>query len=326
MLVSVVIPCYNSSHTIREVVEQVTKVFQELEKYSCEFVLVNDSSKDHTFQVIQELCKTYTNVCGVDLMRNFGQHNALMCGLNYAKGDLILGMDDDMQTHPSEIPVLLAEMEKGYDVVYGIYKKHVNSPWKNFTSWVNRETSRILLGRPKNIISSNFWLIRRSVRDEVILFKNFNPYVDALFYRVTHNIGNVEVEHHKRAYGESNYTFKKMFGLWLSYLNYSVIPLRMVFFLGLFTSVIGIVAAVITVIRRLLDPTILVGWSSIICIIMIQFGLVMLCLGILGEYIGKLLLAVNAQPQYIVRTVAGLSEEDKNGQKDGADHSSLLTP
>ena len=225
-LISIVIPCYNSQATIRKVTEMVMEEFKKMPEYDCEFVLVNDGSpKDDTYGEIEKLGRDYPNVKGVNLLRNFGQHNALMAALHYTTGDYILGMDDDMQTHPSQISKLIHKMEEGFDLVYGCYPKKKNSFLKNLSSKLNEVSSRILLGRPKNIVSSNFWMITRQVRDEVIKYDSFNPYIDGIFYRTTHKIGNVEVEHFKREVGTSNYTLKKLMKLWLAYWNYSVIPL-----------------------------------------------------------------------------------------------------
>ena len=302
MLVSVVIPCYNSEQTIGRVVEMVMDEFTRLEGYECEFVLVNDNSRDGTFEAIRRLGETYANVHGISLMRNFGQHNALMCAMNYTSGDLVLGMDDDLQTHPSQISLLIRKMEEGYDLVYGIYKKHKNGMLKNLTSWFNKVSSDILLGRPKEIQSSNFWLITRAVRDEVIKYTSFNPYVDGIFYRTTHRIGNVVVEHHKREVGSSNYTFRKMLRLWMAYFNYSVVPLRLASYLGLGTACIGFIAGLVTVIRKLMDPGMTVGWASTVCILLVFFGLILLVLGIIGEYIGKIYLETKARPRYRIET------------------------
>ena len=306
MLVSVVIPCYNSEQTIGRVVEMVMDEFTRLEGYECEFVLVNDNSRDGTFEAIRRLGETYANVHGISLMRNFGQHNALMCAMNYTSGDLVLGMDDDLQTHPSQISLLIRKMEEGYDLVYGIYKKHKHGMLKNLTSWFNKVSSDILLGRPKEIQSSNFWLITRAVRDEVIKYTSFNPYVDGIFYRTTHRIGNVVVEHHKREVGSSNYTFRKMLRLWMAYFNYSVVPLRLASYLGLGTACIGFIAGLVTVIRKLMDPGMTVGWASTVCILLVFFGLILLVLGIIGEYIGKIMLTINNTPQYIIREKVNL--------------------
>ncbi len=306
MLVSVVIPCYNSEKTIKDVVEMTISEFDKLEGYECEFVLVNDCSQDGTFQEIKKLGEKYPQVHGINLIRNFGQHNALMCAMNYAKGKYILGMDDDFQTYPTQIPFLVHKIEEGYDLVYGIYKKRVNSPIKNFTSWLNKVTSRVLLGRPKDIVSSNFWIITDQVKDEVIKFPNYNPYVDAIFYRTTHNVGNVEIEHHKREYGDSNYTLWKLIKLWLAYFNYTVIPLRLVSVIGTVTAICGFIGVIVTVVKKLLNPVMTVGWSSIVSIMLFFFGMVLLVLGVIGEYIGDIVLAVNNAPQFIVRDKVNL--------------------
>ncbi|WP_273446564.1 glycosyltransferase family 2 protein [Thermophilibacter provencensis] len=305
-LVSVVIPCYNSERSIAEVVELTMAEFAKLDSFDCEFVLVDDNSSDGTFAEITRLCERYPNVHGLSLMRNFGQHNGLMCAMNHVSGDYVLGMDDDMQTHPSQIAPILAKMGEGYDLVYGVYRKSTNGSVKNLTSWLNKKTSRVLLGRPKDIQSSNFWCITRQVCDEVIKYKNYSPYVDGIFYRVTHNIGNVTIEHHEREYGQSGYTLKKLIKQWMAYFNFSVIPLRIASVIGVVSAVVGFVMALVTVIRKLLDPTMLVGWASTISLMVFFFGLVLMVLGIIGEYVGDLVLAVNGTPQYIVRKKVNL--------------------
>ena len=311
MLVSVVIPCYNSERSIREVVELTIQEFEALPDYTVEFVLVNDNSSDGTYSQIEALAKDYPNVHGISLMRNFGQHNALMCGMNYTHGDLILGMDDDLQTHPSQIPVILEKQREGYDLVYGVYDKSVNSAGKNLTSWFNRVSSRFLLGRPKEIHSSNFWLITDKVRREVIKYRNYNPYVDGLFFRTTHNIANVTIHHHKREFGSSNYTLRKMMKLWMAYWNYSVLPLRAASVLGSLTALIGFIAAIVTVVNKLVDPTITVGWSSTVSIMLIFFGFTLLVLGIIGEYIGEIVLSINQTPQFVIRDMVNVPDEDR---------------
>lgn len=311
MLVSVVIPCYNSEKSIREVVELTLKEFDAIDGYEVEFVLVNDNSRDRTYQQITALAKDYEQVHGISLMRNFGQHNALMCGLNYTHGELILGMDDDLQTHPSQIRKLLEKQREGFDIVYGVYEKSTNTAGKNLTSWLNKVSSRALLGRPKDIQSSNFWLITEKVRNEVIKYRNYNPYVDGLFFRTSHNIGNVTIQHHKREYGSSNYTFRKLLKLWMAYWNYSVLPLRTASVLGAVTAFIGFVAAILTVVHKLMDPTTTVGWSSTLSIMLIFFGFTLLVLGIIGEYIGEIVLSINQTPQYVIREMVNMKDEDR---------------
>lgn len=311
-LISIVIPCYNSQATIRKVVEMVMDEFKKMEQYECEFVLVNDGSpKDDTYGEIRRLGEDYANVKGVNLLRNFGQHNALMAALHYTSGDYVLGMDDDMQTHPSQITKLIHKMEEGFDLVYGCYPKKKNSFLKNLSSKINEVSSRILLGRPKDIVSSNFWMITRQVRDEVIKYDSFNPYIDGIFYRTTHKIGNVEVEHFKREVGTSNYTLKKLLKLWLAYWNYSVIPLRISSVLGGISAAGGFLAALCIIIYKMIDPTVVVGWSSTMCIVVVFAGLILMVLGIIGEYLGKMILILNRTPQFIVRETINIADKDE---------------
>ncbi len=308
MLVSVVIPCYNSQRSIGEVVSLTISEFDRLDGYECEFVLVNDGSPaDDTYGEICRLAQKYPNVHGINLMRNFGQHNAIMCGLNYAKGDLVLGMDDDLQNHPTQIPKLLAKMEEGdYDLVYGVFEEQKNSKVKTFTSWLNKVTARKMLGRSKDVVTSSFWLINRKLRDQVVRFRNYNPMIEALFSRMTDNVGCVVVEHHAREYGSSGYTLGKLVKLWLAYFNYTVLPLRAISGIGVVTAIVGFVFGIVTVIRKLIDPSILAGWASITSILLFFFGLVLLALGIIGEYVGDIVLSVNSTPQYIVRDTVNL--------------------
>ncbi|MCD8381611.1 MAG: glycosyltransferase family 2 protein [Clostridiales bacterium] len=317
MLVSIVIPCYYSEKTIRKVVEMVMAEFARNDGYTCEFVLVNDGSKDGTYAEIEKLAAEYPNVRGVNLMRNFGQHNALMCGLHYAVGDCVLGMDDDMQTHPSQIFRLIHKLEEGYDLVYGVYPERKNSAGKNLTSKINEVTSRIMLERPKGISSSNFWIITRAVQMETIKYDSYNPYIDGIFYRVTHNIGNVPVEHFKRESGVSGYTLRKLINLWLRYWNYSVIPLRVSFFLGVFSVFAGVIIAILVVINKMIYPDVAVGWSSTLCVVVLLFGLVLLVLGVIGEYLGKIILILNNTPQYIIRETVNMAGTTDFGEDHG---------
>lgn len=310
MLVSVVIPCYKSEKSIRKVVELTSGVFQSLPSYECEFVLVDDCSPDGTFSAICDLSREYDNVHGVTLMRNFGQHNALMCGMHHAAGDLILGMDDDLQTHPSQIPAILHKMEEGYDVVYGVFEETENGIIKNFTSWLNRVTAQMMLGRPKDIQTSSFWVITKQVKDQVVTFRNYNPYIQALFGRMTNRVGNVVIEHHKREQGSSNYSLGKLVRLWLAYFNYTVLPLRFISTVGMVTAALGFIAGIVVVVRKLIIQDVLLGWSSLTCIMLVFFGLVLLGLGIIGEYLGDLVLSANSTPQYIERDRVGFEESD----------------
>ena len=295
MLVSIVIPCYNSEHTIGEVVELAIEEFEKLDKYECEFVLVNDYSRDGTWKAIETLSDKYPNVKGINL---------------------IVGMDDDMQNHPSQIPQFLAKIEEGYDIVFGVFKQRKFSMIKNITGAISRYLLWHLLDRPKDIQMSSFWCCRKYVRDEVVKYDGYNIFLQVLFFRTTHNIANIEVEHFAREVGTSNYNFRRGLKLFMSCLNFTVIPLRAATFFGTIFSAAGFIGAIVVLIRKLLNPTIAIGWSSLMCAMLVLFGICFLMLGIIGEYIGKLILNINKTPQYVVRETRNIKAKDNEVTND----------
>ena len=307
MLVSIVIPCYNSEHTIGKVVELAIEEFEKLKDYECEFVLVNDYSRDGTWNAIHALAEKHPNVKGINLAKNFGQHNAIMAAMNHTEGDLIIGMDDDMQNHPSQIPLFLDKIQEGYDIVFGVFKERKFSAFKNLTGAVSRFLLWHLLDRPKDIQMSSFWCCRRYVRDEIVKYDGYNIFLQVLFFRTTHNIANIEIEHFEREVGTSN----KGLNLFLSCLNFTVIPLRVSTFFGTLFSAAGFIGAIVVLVRKLLDPTIAIGWSSLMCAMLVLFGIAFLMLGIIGEYLGKLMLNINRTPQYVIRDKANITSEEE---------------
>ncbi len=305
MLYSVVIPCYKSDQTIRKVVEQTMEKFQEMNRGDVEFVLVDDSSPDggKTVAALRGLVKDYTNVRVIELARNGGQHNAVMAGLNYAKGDAIIAMDDDGQTHPSQLPILLDELEKGYDIVYGYYKKKKESGFRQFGSWLNYMTTRILLNKPKELKTSSFWVIRRFVRDYAIEYHSSFTHLQGVFLRITRNISSVPVEHFKREVGTSTYTLKKLIQLYSNISGFSIVPLHMATVSGYVASGLGIILFLYAVIHKILHPATTLGWTSMMAAITFFAGLILLFLGMIGEYIGRLFLGQCNNPQYVVRQI-----------------------
>lgn len=314
MLLSIVIPCYRSAHTIGKVVEQSMEVIGKTEGLDCEFILVNDCSPDDTFQAIRELGEKYPNVKGINLAKNFGQHNAIMAGLHQAKGDYIMGMDDDMQTHPSQIPAFIEKMNEGYDVVFGIYKKRKFSFVKNFTSKIASFIVWHMVERPKGLEASNYWCCRKYVRDEIVKYGGYNLYLQILFYRTTSNIANIEIEHFSREEGSSNYNFRKAFRLFMSFMNYTVIPLRISEVMGVLFSIGGFIGAIAVLAQKLLNPDVAIGWSSLMCAMLLFFGINFLMLGVIGEYVGKMILNQNKTPQFVIRETVNVKKDGENGQ------------
>ena len=305
MLYSVIIPCYKSSQTIRKMVEMTSQELDRLGKHEYEFILVDDYSPDRgaTLAAIKSLADDYPFVKAVSLAKNSGQHNAIMAGLNQASGDYCIGMDDDMQTHPSQLVYLLEEIEKGYDIVYGYYPHKKHSSFRNFGSFVNYATVRILIGKPKDMKTSSYWVIRRFVRDYVVQYQSPYTHLQGLFLRTTRNISCIPIEHHEREVGQSGYTFKKLIQLWSNIMGYSVVPLRMATYFGYFFSLLSILGAIGVIIRKFMVPTMQMGWPSTMVAIFFSTGIILLFLGLIGEYLGRMFLGMNRQPQYVIREI-----------------------
>lgn len=301
-LVSFVIPCYNSSRTIGKVVEEISVTMEGLKQYDYEIILVNDSSPDDTFEVIRGICAGNEKVCGVNLARNFGQHAALMAGFHHVRGDIVVCLDDDGQTPAEEVGKLLAKMEEGYDVVYARYKHKKHSSFRNFGSKVNEMMARVMLGKPKDLYLSSYFAAKRFIVDEMIRYTNPYPYVIGLVLRTTKKIANADVNHREREIGTSGYTIGKLFALWFNgFTAFSIIPLRIATAIGALAAVAGFIYGTYTVIRKLVDPNVIIGFSSIMAAIMFTGGMLMLMLGIIGEYIGRVYISLNNSPQYVIR-------------------------
>ena len=311
---SIIIPCYKSSRSIRQVVELTSAELDRLGRTPYEFVLVDDCSPDEgaTLAELRALAEEYDYVTAVSLARNSGQHNATMAGLNTAKGDVFISMDDDLQTHPSQLHKLFDEYDKGYDIVYGYYPEKKHSPFRNFGSWVNYQSVRILIGKPKDMKTSSFWIIRKYVRDTVIDYKSQYTHLQGLFLRTTglDKISSVPVEHFDRVYGTSGYTLKKLIGLWSNIIGFSIVPLRIARNFGAIVAALGLIGAVFVFIRKLLVPSTAIGWSSTMVAIFFFSGIIMMFLGLIGEYIGRMFLNVNHYPQYVVREIYSHNTND----------------
>ena len=295
-------------------VELTAEEMTRLGRTPFEFVLVDDCSPDEgaTLAELKALANEYKYVKAVSLARNSGQHNATMAGLNEASGDVFISMDDDLQTHPSQLHKLFEEFDKGFDIVYGYYPEKKHSPFRNFGSWVNYQSVRILIGKPKDMKTSSFWIIRKYVRDTVIDYKSQYTHLQGLFLRTTglDKISSVPVQHFDRVYGTSGYTLKKLIGLWSNIIGFSIVPLRIARNFGAIVAALGIIGALIVFIRKLLVPATAIGWSSTMVAIFFFSGMIMMFLGLIGEYIGRMFLNVNHYPQYVVREIYSHNTSD----------------
>ena len=319
-LISFVIPCYRSASTLTGVVAEIKGSMELLQKegklYSYEVILVNDCSPDNTFEVIEKLCAEHKNICGVNLAKNFGQHGALMAGFHQVTGDVLVCLDDDGQTPADEVGKLLEKIEAGDDVVYASYAHKKHSLFRNFGSYVNEKMAQFLLGKPKELYVSSYFAARRFVVNEMLKYENAYPYVIGLVLRTTKKISNVSVNHREREIGQSGYTLGKLLALWFNgFTAFSTKPLRIATIGGSVFAVFGFLYGIYTVIKKFVNPAVPVGFSSMMSAIMFIGGVLMLMLGLIGEYIGRMYICMNNAPQFVVRDLIAITEDKTDAAK-----------
>ena len=301
---SLVIPVYNGSRTIGVLVEHTTKIFGST---SFEIVLVNDGSEDDSETVCAQLAEKFPEtVTFVHLSRNFGEHSAVLAGLTQARGGYVALMDDDGQNPPEEVVRMLDELKrKNYDVIYGHYIEKKHSWFRNAGSRFNNLIATLMLHKPKDLYLSSFKVMNRFLVNEIIKYRGPYPYTDGLIYRVTRNIGQIPVEHRASLSGPSRYTLRRLVRLWLNmFLNFSIKPLRISVYIGLFASCLSIVALLAILIDKLwITPNLTVGIPTVLGSVVFFSGIQLMILGLVGEYLGRLYLDQTGTPQYVVRYI-----------------------
>ncbi|MCM1232534.1 MAG: glycosyltransferase family 2 protein [Ruminococcus flavefaciens] len=301
-MISIIIPCYNSEKSIRIVVEEILDHLSS--RFDVRIILVDDYSKDLTWNVIVDICEQYKNVIGLHLAQNFGQQSARMAALPYIKGSYVVFMDDDGQHRPSAIISMIEELQKGYDIVYAYFKEKKEGRFKRFGSWVNYQMTEIVIKKPKDARTSSFFVVKSFVAEALKNYTSPFPYTFGYFMQITKNISSVEVDHQKRIAGTSGYSFKRLLHLWLDgFTGFSVLPLKISSWCGCFFAIAGFIYAIVIVIRKILHPEMAVGYASMIFFLLVIGGIILLMLGILGEYMGRVLITLNRVPQYVVRDI-----------------------
>ncbi|MBP5156873.1 MAG: glycosyltransferase family 2 protein [Treponema sp.] len=302
---SFVIPCYGSEKTVAHVVEGIVQTVADKNPY--EIVCVNDCSPDGVYSVLEGLAAENKCLKLVNLARNFGQHAAIMAGYHYVTGDIVINLDDDGQTDPRDCYTLIDALDEKTDIVYAKYPSKKESPFRLFGSWTAKKMSQWLCSIPKDIELNSYYACKRFVVDEMIRYENAYPYLAGLQVRATRQLGNVEVPHYEREYGRSGYSLRKLVALWMNgFTAFSVKPLRIATFIGAVTASLGFLYAVYTVIKKLLNPTVPMGYSSMMCALLFIGGMIMLMLGLIGEYIGRIYICLNKSPQYVVRNTVNI--------------------
>lgn len=309
--VSFVIPCYRSEHTLPHVILEIEDTMKGMESYEYEVILVNDCSPDRTWETICSLCESKKYICGINFAKNFGQHAALMAGLRSTSGDYVVCLDDDGQTPANEVGKLLAGLEEGYDAVYAKYEHKQHSAFRNLGSKVNERMTRIMLEKPAELYLSSYFAVKRFVVEDMIRYENSYPYVIGLVLRATRNITNVVVQHREREEGSSGYTLKKLIALWFNgFTAFSVKPLRIATGLGVFCACMGFLYGIYTIIKKLINPAVPLGFSSLMAALVFFGGMIMIMLGLIGEYIGRIYISMNNSPQYVIREQINRKQDD----------------
>lgn len=309
--ISVVIPCYQSEKMIEAVVEQVIETIVTRKEYDYEIILVNDGSSDNTWAVIRKLTEKSPHIAAINFAKNFGQHSALMAAYRKVTGDIVLGLDDDGEHNPKEMFQLIDKLQEGYDYVCADYQANP-SAFRRVGTWLNNFMATVLIGKPKDVNFSSYYAMRRFVVDEIVRYQRPYPYIGGLLLRATQNIGMVPLKRQRRLSGSSGYSLKKMLQLWINgFTAFSVKPLRVATGLGMLCAVTGFIWAAALVVRRLFFADFVSGYvSTIVCIVFFS-GMIMMLLGIIGEYIGRIYISINNAPQYVIREVAGAEKDEE---------------
>lgn len=299
--ISVVIPCYNSEHMIETVINDILETIVMRPEYDYEIILVNDGSADNTWVKISDLALHNENIMAINFSKNFGQHSAILAGYRHVTGDIILNLDDDGEYNPKEMYQLIDKLQEGYDYVCAKYETN-QSRFRSFGTRINNWMATWMINKPKNIDLTSFCVMRRFVVDEIIRYQQPYPYIAGLLLRATQNLGTVPLVRKKRLSGQSGYNLKRLFGLWFNgFTAFSIKPLRFATGLGIITAIISFISAIVLLIKRLFFVEYISGWASIIICISFFSGIIMILLGIIGEYVGRIYISINNAPQYVIK-------------------------
>ena len=296
--ISIVIPTYKGVKTISKLIEELFLTFI---KHKIDVIIVNDCSPDDTDKDIKNLLQRYPDkITYIRFSKNYGEHSAVMAGLRNCEGDLVIVMDDDFQNPPAEA-LKLAEysLENNHDVIFTKYKIKKDSFIRNIMSKIANISAQIILKKPKNLYFSSFKAIKKNIVKEIINYEGPFPYIDGLILSITNKLDSYEVKHDDRKEGKSTYSVKKLakhYGNLV--INFSTIPIHFFSVIGLIITLISFLFILVTVFEKILNPNLPLGYSTLITVIVFFSGIQLLFLGLIGEYVGKILKNVNKEKQY----------------------------
>lgn len=305
---SFVIPCYGSENTITKVISDIKNTVSKQNPY--EIICVNDCSPDNVYSVLENLAKEDKNLKVINLVKNFGQHCALMAGFHYITGDIVICLDDDGQTSPIDCYKIINALNDNVDIAFAKYPSKKENLFRLFGSWTAKKMGQWLCSMPPKIEFNSYFACKKFIIDEVVKYDNAYPFIDGLLIRVSNKIVNIEIEHHERESGKSGYSLRKLVSLWMNeFTSFSVKPLRIATVCGGFLAFSSLLYAVYIIIQKLLKSDIPMGYSSIMCAILFVGGMLMIMLGLIGEYIGRIYIVLNKSPQFVIRNTINIDRD-----------------
>jgi undecaprenyl-phosphate 4-deoxy-4-formamido-L-arabinose transferase len=311
MKISFVIPCYRSEKTVGGVIAEIIQTVEKSD-YDYEIICVNDCSPDDVWRVLKDLAGCNPKIKAISLAKNMNKPSARMAGFNYATGDYVVSVDDDGQCPVDKLFDLMKPLSEGYDVALAKYPKKKQSAFKNFGSWLNSVMAQAMINKPKDLQISNFSVSKKFVIDEIIKYDLPYPYFSGLLLRTTRKIVNVPMEERSRKEGKSTFTFAKLVAMWMNGLTaFSVKPLRLASIIGCLYAFLGFLYGGYTIFYKLTHHALPKGYSSTMTVNMFTYGIILLMLGLMGEYLGRIYICINKSPQYVIKETANIEKEKK---------------
>lgn len=314
-LITFILPCYGSENTVASVIAEIIETVGQKPDYDYEIIAVNDCSPDNVWSVLTGISRSDSKVRLIDFAKNSNRPGAVMAGLRHASGDIVIVMDDDGQCPMPELWKLLEPLDNGYDVSIADYPERKQNVFKNFGTAVNKKMTEVIIGRPKNLQFTNFMAMKSYIAKELTNYTNPYPYLTGLLLRTTQRIKNVPMDERSRICGNTNFTMRKMLNLWMNgFTAFSIKPLRISTVLGLICAFFGFAFGIFIIVRKLVCPdNILMGYSSLMAALLFVGGMIMVMLGLIGEYIGRIYISINNSPQYVIREKVNFNTDNTSG-------------
>lgn len=305
---SVIIPVFNSAPIIGTTVDRVIDFFVG-RGWEYELILVNDGSSDGSWNVVREKAADNPRIKAFNLLHNYGQHTAVFCGLQHASGVYAITLDDDLQNPPEEIAHLVAKAQEGHDLVFGRFRQKQHAGYRRLGTRLINSMNRHIFNKPDDLVLTNFRIIRRDVVDRMCAYKTNYPYIPGLALLFATNPANTWVEHHSRPIGKSNYNLLRILELVMRIVfNYSSLPLRLVNMAGMLVAGASFFLGVLYLARALIVGTSVPGWATLVVLLSFLNGLILLMLGMLGEYLVRLLNQISSPQVYYVKEAINARE------------------